>query len=74
MPGIDSSWTADVAGSDAAADLLAGVLGVLPDERDEQPAAALTKTHPTATTTRTQGIESATRQRFGPLSGTWHAQ
>jgi hypothetical protein len=53
MPGIDSSWMAEVAGSDAAADVLAGVLGVLHGERDEQPAAALTKTHPTATATRT---------------------
>jgi hypothetical protein len=44
---------AEVAGSDAAADLLAGVLGELPCASDEQPAAAaLTKTHPTATATR----------------------
>lgn len=50
MPGIDSSWMAEVAGSDAAADVLAGAL---PGERDEQPAAALTKTHPRATATRT---------------------
>ncbi|MGO9067622.1 hypothetical protein [Mycobacterium sp.] len=41
---------AEVAGSDAAADVLAGAL---PGERDEQPAAALTKTHPRATATRT---------------------
>jgi hypothetical protein len=46
MPGIDSSRMAEVARSDAAADVLAGVLGVLPGEGDEQPAAALTKTHP----------------------------
>ena len=45
---------AEVAGSDATADVLAGVLGVLPGERDEQPAAALTKTHPTATATRVE--------------------
>jgi hypothetical protein len=35
-----------MAGSDAAADVLAGVLGVL-REGDEPPAEALTKTHPT---------------------------
>jgi hypothetical protein len=29
MPGINSSRMAEVAGSDAAADVLAGVLGVL---------------------------------------------
>jgi hypothetical protein len=40
---------AEVAGSDAAADVLAGVLA---SERDEQPAAAQTKTHPIATATR----------------------
>jgi hypothetical protein len=49
---------AEVAGSDAAADVLAGVLGVLGvlhhGVRDEQPAAALTKTHPTATATRVE--------------------
>jgi hypothetical protein len=45
---------AEVARSDAAADVLAGVLGVLPGEGDEQPAAALTKTHPTATATRVE--------------------
>jgi hypothetical protein len=39
---------AEVAGSDAAADVLAGAL---PAERAEQPAAALTKTHPIATAT-----------------------
>jgi hypothetical protein len=44
----------DVAGSDAAAEVLAGVLGVLPDERAEQPAAAVSKTHPTATATRVE--------------------
>jgi hypothetical protein len=42
---------AEVAGSGATADVLAGVL---PGERDEQPAAALTKTHPTATATRVE--------------------
>jgi hypothetical protein len=32
--------------------VLAGVLGVLPGEGDEQPAAALTTTHPATTATR----------------------
>lgn len=62
MPGIDSSWTAEVAGSGAkaevdgsgaTADVLAGVLSVLTGERDEHPAAALTNTQPTAIATRT---------------------
>jgi len=52
MPGIDSSWMAEIAGSGATADALAGVLGVLPGEGDEQPAAALTTTHPVTTATR----------------------
>src|SRR5262249_37680721 len=53
MPGIDSSWTAEVAGSGATADVLAGALAVLSGERDEHPAAALTNTQPTAIATRT---------------------
>ena len=53
MPGIDSCWTAEVAGSGATADVLAGVLSVLPGERDEHPAAALTNTQPIAIATRT---------------------
>jgi hypothetical protein len=53
MPGINSSWTAEVAGSGATADVLAGVLDVLPGERDEHPAAAPTNTQPTAIATRT---------------------
>ena len=53
MPGIDSSWTAEVAGSGATADVLAYVFGVLSGERDEHPAAALTNTQPTAIATRT---------------------
>jgi len=36
MPGIDSSWTAEVAGSGATADVLAGVLGALSGERGEE--------------------------------------
>lgn len=37
---------AEIAGGDAAADVVAGAL---PGERDEQPAAAVTKTHAAAT-------------------------
>ena len=61
MPGIDSCWTAEVAGSGATADVLAGVLGVLPAERDEHPAAALTNTQPAAVTTRTGTLEAGLR-------------
>jgi hypothetical protein len=53
MPGIDSPWTAEVAGSGATADVLAGVLDMLTGERDEHPAVALTNTQPTAIATRT---------------------
>ena len=58
MPGIDSSWTAEVAGGGATADASAGVLGVLTDEvltdeLDEHPAAALSNTQPTTITTCT---------------------
>ncbi|HEX3869999.1 MAG TPA: hypothetical protein VHV77_06165 [Pirellulales bacterium] len=52
MPGIDSSWRAEIAGSGATADAVADVLGVLPGKGDEQPDAALTTTHPATTTTR----------------------
>jgi hypothetical protein len=52
MPGIDSPWMAEVAGSGATVDVLAGVLDALPGER-EHPAAALTNTQPTAIATRT---------------------
>ena len=54
MPGIDSSWTVEVAGSGAAADVLADVLSALPGERDDHPAAALTNTQPIAIATRTR--------------------
>jgi len=56
IPGIDSSWTAEVAGGGATADVLAGVLDVLPGERDVHPAAALTNTQPTAIATRTGSV------------------
>jgi hypothetical protein len=57
MPGIiDSSWTAEDAGSGPSADVLAGVLGALSGERDEHPAAALTNTQPTAIATRTGSV------------------
>jgi hypothetical protein len=72
MPGIDSSWTAEVAGSGETADVLAGVLDVLPGER-EHPAAALTNTQPTAIATRTgcvvtKDIRSSSRTRTDPQS------
>jgi hypothetical protein len=66
MPGIDSSWTAEVAGSGAtaevagggaSADVLAGALDVLSGERDEHPAAALTKTEPIAIAIRTECVD-----------------
>jgi hypothetical protein len=58
MPGIDSPWTAEAAGSGAAADVLTGVLDALPGECDEHPAAALTKTQPTAIVTRTEFVDA----------------
>jgi hypothetical protein len=58
MPGMNSSWTAEAAGSGAAADVLAGVLDALPGERDEHPAAVLTKTQPTAIATRTEFVDA----------------
>ena len=49
---------AEIAGSGATADALAGVL---PGERDEHPAAALTNTQPAAVTTRTGTLEAGLR-------------
>jgi hypothetical protein len=69
MPGTDSSWTAEVAGSGGTADVLAGVLDVLPGERDEHPATALTNTQPTAIATRT-GCVDTNDMRFSPRTWT----
>jgi hypothetical protein len=73
MPGIESFWTAEVAGSGATADVLAGVFGVLSGERDEHPAAALTNTQPTAIATRalsvvTNDMRSSSRTWTDPQS------
>jgi hypothetical protein len=64
---------AEVVGSGATADVLAGVLGVLPSERDEHPAAALTNTQPTAIATRTDCVVThdmrfSSRTRTDPQS------
>jgi hypothetical protein len=63
---------AEVAGSGATVDVLAGVLDALPGER-EHPAAALTNTQPTAIATRTRCVVTndmhfSSRTRTDPQS------